>query len=805
MKQPDWLINHMQENKKPVVKEQITIIARGPMRREGLEKTMGGPISTSRQTGTGVDGRLQPGKLAGDVHEGEGVLSANAMQAIPADVFQALTKHAEQGTLDINALRAAVGQPAKPGYRTGSFGSAILPKPPIPGPEQQNTKEQQENQFGHSGGVNPQQPQKTQDDLGHMAPIVSYGTKPASSGLDFGTTGITGGVRQPVAAPTAPQTGTLELAPPTTQQESKIWQQVQTAPPVETNQQLQFAPGSVQGSAAGPGRWDPILNQSVQRTQGIAEGTSPVFKRMSNQSLRNYDTRAANDLAATEMTLATRSDMPENLKGSLLAQSMSGARSGRSELIGEMSADARNRMQAANTELANIATGQKSFEENKRQWQESFDETRRRAAVSDEHWNKEFQESQRRFGITQEQWQQEFSEGKIRWNDQKQQWERTFARDTDQITRQNTMQDIQTLISMGAAENIGAITEKFKSLGITINPAAILRTDKGKTFNDAMAQFTTLIATPGMTFENARAAMQGSGQWDVLATAFGGVEPQWTGDPAADPRTKARYSKPLTATDADWLIDNGYTLSGKMADNSSMRSLFSSLSSATNPIDAALNQIHSSDWYKGLSQDKRDLMDKFFTASLTGELLVKLDDKGNIVDINVQTPGTAEGQGGTTITIPTGKKNGDYFVGSDGNVYTVKNNQPVLGSTKDLVAAKDFGRLSELYGSAQDKTALLKDVPAAQFTLNTRTGTDTISTSLREGDIAKIDFGGGLIPVKVSRIGKLDNGMGFDDVFIEFVGPDGKIYSSYTTGGQVRALHEGAAPKNAKSSSTNFE
>jgi len=109
LQRPAWV---KQMKKEPKIREQITIVA-GPM--------MAGAADRSRMTGMGQDNVFQPLKRTGDVHEGEGVLNADVMQAIGADTFNALVQKAGDGSLNLNALRQALGIQGRPGYATGGI------------------------------------------------------------------------------------------------------------------------------------------------------------------------------------------------------------------------------------------------------------------------------------------------------------------------------------------------------------------------------------------------------------------------------------------------------------------------------------------------------------------------------------------------------------------------------------------------------------------------------------------------------------------------------------------------------------
>jgi hypothetical protein len=153
MAQPQWVKDYMAgkvgshpqagQNK---VREQFTVVRRYPAGGERQNTSlppspMQSPIqplqgsapvfnnnripapmsAPSRMTGNGVDGIPQPSKMAGQVHESEGVLSANAMQNLAPDEFTAFSSALESGSLDKNAFRQAIGMPPVRGYQSGGI------------------------------------------------------------------------------------------------------------------------------------------------------------------------------------------------------------------------------------------------------------------------------------------------------------------------------------------------------------------------------------------------------------------------------------------------------------------------------------------------------------------------------------------------------------------------------------------------------------------------------------------------------------------------------------------------------------
>lgn len=107
--QPLWI---KQLKKEPTVKEQITVLS-GPPQRSA---------SPARYTGAGIDGVIQPGKMANtQVHEGEGVINANAMQNLDPGEFQAFQRSLETGNFNKPAFRSLIGLPPVQGLQTGGI------------------------------------------------------------------------------------------------------------------------------------------------------------------------------------------------------------------------------------------------------------------------------------------------------------------------------------------------------------------------------------------------------------------------------------------------------------------------------------------------------------------------------------------------------------------------------------------------------------------------------------------------------------------------------------------------------------
>lgn len=147
--QPQWIKDYKNGKTagKPVA-EQVTVLRRTPpaahnpnirpmVSGSAPAQPMAIPQPMSRLTGAGVDGQLQPQKMTGQVHEGEGVINANAMQNLTPDEFNAFSQALESGQLDKNVFRRAIGLQPVSGYVLGGIvspnnnGGFRLPPDPI--------------------------------------------------------------------------------------------------------------------------------------------------------------------------------------------------------------------------------------------------------------------------------------------------------------------------------------------------------------------------------------------------------------------------------------------------------------------------------------------------------------------------------------------------------------------------------------------------------------------------------------------------------------------------------------------------
>lgn len=673
MKRPDWIMDKIRAvESKPKPRDQITIIAMNPAGRSGQAM----PISTSRMTGAGVDGMVQPGKVAGDVHEGEMVLSANATQALPEDVRTALTQQAEEGSIDVPALRAALKLQDRPGYAIGSFGAPIrMPQVTAPMPIKINpSNETYENSTAPKNSTSSNNSIATPPPITINMPKITTPTRPTPTPIQFApiivpAQTVSGELPKVMQTKVpAPEIKPIEIAPVTEPKTitGEIPRLTSQTPPEVTPVNIALA-----GRATPkPTNYSNIINSSLRRVIDTAEGKSVAEQRIANQGLRNYDTRAASEKDANRMDLALMGDnVPDSAKNAMMAQNASSIRSGRSNLIGDMSANAAERASAANITAANIAGQQQSFNEGVRQYDTNFEENKR---VGDRAFNEGVRQYDTNFDENRRVGDRAFNEG-VR------QYDQNYNLNERQIARTNALADIDTLMAAGAAENMPAIQAKYKELGIDINPEYILNAEKSKRFIDAKAFLATAMAEPGATTEGVIAAANAAGYGDVLNDAFGGTAAQWTGDPAKNPIAILQSVGPqgLDNESVNWLIDNGYDLTtGKRSDNGGLKSYVSSGMKTSNPIDQAWTTVADSKWFKGLDPKKQTEMKAMFDVALSGgELPYDVDENGDLIPKptdEVSGAFTGDPFGADAAAILSDSKNSKYKAVVDAAVAQIK-------------------------------------------------------------------------------------------------------------------------------------
>jgi hypothetical protein len=677
LRKPGWAKELRRKKVDEDIPDQITIIKKGNGNGITQPLSMNGE---SRYTGTGPDRTLQPGKVAGDVHEGETVFSANATQAFPPDVLKALNDQAENGSLDIPALREALNLPEKPGYATGSWGKKVLDMATgiknktmsaiQPITTQNTTGQQVANKITTENPTTP----TTTEIKPAIQPITTQNTTEQQVANKITTENSTTPTTTEIKPPT---TITPIVVPNTT--EPKVANKITTEnPTIPTITEIKLPPTTTVTpktetvTPTQPSAYQTAYDQSLSRIQDVAGGNSQIDRNIANRNLRLYDTGAATDIQVADQNAAMQNDIPDSARAALGAEARSSVRSGRSELIGELSQAEQERALSANESAANLAMQGMSFEEDKSRykdtadWKEyetaiaagdfdtagaaykritgndiSMDQmklnqtylnkkqeqditqgdlaiTSLKTKIGDEKWNSI--QSRIAGGASLSQVNAEYPGLNLTQADYKNMYDATPL---GERTWERNMSYAKTLLEAGGSANITAAAGIFNQAfpGTGIDFSKLITADNAATVNQGMAQMSDLIAA-GMDYDAAIDVMKKNGTLTMLGMDDATVEKVYRG-------------------------------------------------MKVNAIDEQWNAIADSDWYKTqLNDDQRKDMSTFFTAVLSGEL-----------DYSIQKEYTVTAKDGTKSTM--------YFNNeADANAYGSTNGATMVSTGKSKVTPR---------------------------------------------------------------------------------------------------------------------
>jgi hypothetical protein len=556
------------------------------------------------------------------------------------------------------------------------------------------------------------------------------------------------------------------VAPPTVAA-ARVAEVPATPAPVVNNFQTVPTTDAVSTQPAQSG-YQNAYDQSLNRLQDVAGGNSDIDRKIADQNLRRYDTQAANDLAVANQRNTLQSNIPDSARSALGAEAQSAVRSGRSELVGNLAAGEQQRALAANSESANLALQGLNYEEGKRRYN------------------------------------QEFEQGKIQWDDQKQQWEKTFSENV----RQFDTQFAEDKRRYGDTQAWNAYTQALQ-VGSDADVVAAYKTATGKDLDPAaVTEYRGAVRTV-----NQQAIQKGALELQNMKTSKAGadlsayVQNNSKATVANDPALRNAAQAYWESTGNTGVVPESWANERVTA----IRDAGNAIVTFNHDIDYAVSegQIKSEDAEMLKKINSTGLL-QFYKTDETGKVVFDWDAMAKAMGQTTTGSGTGTvtgtgeviGQAGIKVSIPKDDKgvptkwNGDYFYGEDGNLYTVSEGEPETASLSKLILAKDWTRISELEKSNPDK--VLKEIPAAQYTLNDKTGTDKIKTNLRENDVTKIKIGDKEVAVKVSRLGKIDrtdtealfglSTSSYDGAFIEFVDSNGKYYYQEVQGGKKSGL-----------------
>jgi hypothetical protein len=668
LRKPGWAKELRRNKKEEDIPDQITIIKKGtggiPQPLSMKRPDMSGMDGGSRYTGDGEDNLMQPGKVAGDVHEGETVLSANTTQAFPPDVLKELIKQADEGTLDVNALRTALKMPEQGGYSSGSYGSPIWDENyPSSAP---NARRDSSTGIGASGlttgigttaipGVQSQTRQITAD---QQPSVIQPLGIPKATGTVRQITAppTTGTVRQvtpdqqpavvqpigvPKTLPTGGTTGTVKqvTVEPQKEQPPATITKIPVPPTTAVTPQTPVTPATTVN------KYQQGFDQSLTRLQDVAGGNSDIDRNIANRNLRRFDTTAATDISVADQQAALQNNIPDSARAALGAEARSGVRSDRSELIGGLAESEQERALGANQAAAGLAMQGMAFEEDKNRYKDSADWKSYETAIAAGDFNTAAAAYKKITGsdISMDQMKlnqtylnsknaQDLTAGQISINNMKNAY------------GDAAWTSISSMINTGAS--LSAVNARLAEQGKPPISDADYRsmmdaTPLGeRTWERNMSYAKTLLEAGGA--QNITAAA------GIFNQSFPGTGIDFskliTADNAATVNQGMSQLSDLIAAgmDYDAAIDvmkkNG-TLTMLGMSEADVEKVYRGMK--VNAIDEQWGAITESDWYKNqLNDDQRKDMSTFFTAVLSGQL-----------DYKVQKEYTVTNKDGSTSTM----------------------------------------------------------------------------------------------------------------------------------------------------------
>jgi hypothetical protein len=807
LRRPGWAKDLRRKKADEDIPDQITIIKKG-------NGEIPQPITgrgESRYTGTGPDRTLQPRKYAGDLHEGELVFSANATQAMPPDVRQELTRQAEDGSLDINALRQALKISPQPGYATGTFGGAAsaadddLKRPrqittnmqpvvqPLVVPKNQpavTPVRDTTNQFQSSGGATESNGTadsnfNTGNPTGDNTVVEKNPTivaKPRTI-----TSNTPEPIVQPIGVPNTPNQQT-PVQPRTTETPQPIIQPIRTGEQAGGTEPQEFNPvtdreSRIRNYGAGieaanqktiaeqnqqpviqqppaPSRYQTGYDQSLTRLQDVATGNSEVDRNIANRNLRLYDTGAAQDVAQADLEATRLQNVPESARSALMAESRSAARGGRSELIGQLSQNEQERAYQANQAAANLSMAGMQFEEDKKRYGNEQTWKAYDAAIAAGDFDTAAKQYQT---IT----------GKSISMDQMKTYQNYInAKNQQSLTAGDIAND---------AARLGVTSARMQSIINDINngvPVATINSTYGTSFDQAT--YDSMAAKYKQGIQATDLSLQGAAlELASMKQSKAGVD--FSSYVTNNPNANMSDPSLRNAAQAYWeSTGNTGPVPEQWANEriKAIRDAGNAITKFNNDIDYAVSQGQLKPEEAALLKDinSKGIL-QFYKRDANGnvvfdyEALAKATGTGT--GTGTTTPGTST-INGVSVTKPSGKEIGDLFE-QDGKIYRVDSDgNPEAVIPKELtwedIAGQNLGTDSAAY------KAVLSNTKKLDLQYKSDALTDSWKMAPEVGQVVKATVGGKEVLLKTTYKGNQDVKLGFDNAYIEFEDMDGNKY-----------------------------
>lgn len=349
LKRPQWVKEKI-EGKEKQIPLQMTVKKKYlPQPQDSYSEMQ---TISATNTGAGVDGEIQPGKMVDiQVHEGEGIIPNNAMQGLTEDEFQGLVETLSSGNIDKNKLREAIGMSTVSEYQTGGIAGDTTEETTI-------TRNPLDTLQQSIASTNPTTvATEGQTTTGETA--TTTGQTTARNALDA-LQQRAGSTAEQIVEPTvstegikAPEQVTRETNIPTLVPQTIT----ETTTPTEdtTVQETVTTPTT---STAGE-----AVKIGLQKILAEVEGVTDVDRKIANFYLQNIDASNAANLRLLESQISADPEMSDQAKRAAIAGLQREAAATRSETVGELAVNAAERASAAARDLITYGQDIRQYEE----------------------------------------------------------------------------------------------------------------------------------------------------------------------------------------------------------------------------------------------------------------------------------------------------------------------------------------------------------------------------------------------------------------------------------------------------------
>lgn len=343
LKRPQWVKEKIDGREKDIPL-QMTVKKRYPMETPyATMPTMG------MNTGSGVDGQVQPGKMVDiQVHEGEGIVPNNAMQGITDEEFKGLIETLSTGNIDKNKFREAIGMSTVSEYQTGG---RIDRSRGIPAADSGAT--------ATTGSTTTTTGNTT---AATVADTISVPTQTRDTTAKTATIQVptTQAVQQETI--TAPAQQTRKTAAEIAAKATPVFPAVQ--PATETTPATETQPTSTQTvtkSVVSPA--GEAVRVGLQNILAEATGVSDLDRKILDFYLQNIDASNAANMRLLESQISSDSELSEQGKQAAIRGLQREAAAQRSEKVGELAISAAERSSQAARDLVTYGQDVRNYEE----------------------------------------------------------------------------------------------------------------------------------------------------------------------------------------------------------------------------------------------------------------------------------------------------------------------------------------------------------------------------------------------------------------------------------------------------------